>query len=144
MPLMRDAVIYVEDLVSAATIKIDEDQDGDFSDETALAASDYELIPRSAPYGSEPRPYTAIELTTWGTKGCFVPGARVEVTGVHGWPSVPAAIKRACIQLTAILRLDSPRAQRQVTDLGQVVEMSPQGAGIVRDLIREGYRRVVI
>ncbi len=141
MPDAIDCVLYVDDLVSVSSIKIDEDMDGSFDDESALAVTDYELLPRNAALGAEPRPYTAIELTPWGTKYAFQPGARVEVTGIHGWPAVPEPVKRACIHLTAILRLETPRAQATVSELGQVVQSSPQARGIIRDLLT-GYARL--
>ena len=134
-------VLYTDDIVSVTTIKIDEDRDGSFADETALAAADYELTPRNAADGPEPSPYTAIELTTWGSKNAYTPGARVEVVGIFGWPAVPAAIKSACIHLTAILRLETPRASRTVSDIGAVVETSQEGSMIINDLLRH-YRRV--
>jgi len=75
-------VLYVEDLLSVTSIKIDEDADGLFSDETGLAATDYELLPRNAP--SMGTPYNAIELTSYGTKA-FARGSRVQVIGTHGY-----------------------------------------------------------
>ncbi len=43
---------------------------------------------------------------------------------------------RACVQLTAILRLESPRATRVTDELGQTTGMSRDGAGIVEELMR--------
>jgi hypothetical protein len=127
-------------LVSVTTIKIDEDKDGVFSDETALAATDYELLPRNAALGPEPAPYTAMELTQWGAKNAFTPGARVEVTGIWGWPAVPERVKRACIHLTAILRLETPRATRTLNELGQILDTNQKAASIIDDLIRMDKR----
>ncbi len=129
-------------LVSVTTIKIDEDRDGLFTDETALASTDYELTPRNAALGPEPAPYTGMELTEYGTKVAFTPGARVQVTGIWGWPSVPARVKRACIHLTAILRLETPRATRTTSEIGEILETNPRAMDIISDLIRVD-RRVV-
>lgn len=134
-------VLFIDDLVSVTTIKIDEDRDGSFADETALATTDYELTPRNAAVGPEPSPYTAIELTSWGTKHAFPPGCRVEVNGVWGWPAVPAAVKRACIHLTAVLRLETPRSSRAISDTGAILEASSEARGIIAALIRD-YGRV--
>ena len=48
---------------------------------------------------------------------------------------------RATVHLTAILRLESPRATRRIAELGDAVEASPAVQGIVRDLA-SAYRRV--
>ena len=136
-------VLYVDDLVSVTTIKIDTDLDGSFADETALATTDYELLPRNVDVGPEPQPYRSIGLTDYGTKGVWTPIARIEIDAVWGWPAVPDAIKRACIQLTGILRLETPRAQATVSEIGQVVQMSGKAMGIVEDLHRH-YARVSI
>lgn len=128
-------VLHIDDLSAApASIKLDEDQDGAF--EVTLATTDYELLPRNAPLGSEARPYTAIELTPWGTRWSWLPGVRVQVTGRWGWPAVPPAIQRATIQITAILRLESPRATRQVTALGDTIATSTAANEIVQELVR--------
>ena len=135
-------VLYIDDLETLTTIKIDEDRDGSFADETALAAADFELTPRNAPAGSDPEPYTAIELTEWGAKNAFPPGARVEVIGTWGWPAVPAAVARATIHLTGILRLESPRATRRIQEnMDSAFETSKAANDIISELIRN-YRRV--
>lgn len=133
-------VVDVDDLVSVTSIKVDEDADGDFADETAWDASEYELLPRNAALGSEARPYWQIAATPWGARRF---SNRVEVTGVWGWPAVPEAIKRATIHLTAILRLETPRATATVNDLGQLIQMTPQARRIVDDLAHK-YRRLVV
>ncbi len=139
-PLTR--ILYIDDLETLTTIKIDEDRAGSFADETALAAADFELTPRNAPVGSDPEPYTAIELTEWGAKNAFPPGARVEVIGTWGWPAVPAAVARATIHLTGILRLESPRATRRIQEnMDSAFETSKAANDIISELIRN-YRRV--
>lgn len=127
--------LFVDDLVTVTTIKIDEDRDGLFTDETALAATDYELLPRNAADGPEPAPYTTIELTPWGTKYAFPTGCRVEVVGIFGWPAVPQAIVRACCHLTAILRLDSARATGRIMELDNIYATSREAQTIVGELM---------
>lgn len=130
----------IDDLVSVTTIKIDTDNDLDFTDETALTVStDYELLPRNAADGPEVKPYEQVLRVggSWSTS------LRVEIDGVWGWPAVPEAVKRACIHLTAILRLETPRAERQVSDIGVVIGMSREGAGIIDQLIAD-YPKVTL
>ncbi len=87
------------DLVSAASVT----QNG-----TAVTA--YRLEPRNVS-GPETRPYTSIRLTS-GTFTESRPDAlsEVTVTGVWGWPAVPAAVKQACrLQVARMFkRADSP------------------------------------
>jgi hypothetical protein len=125
----------VGDLVSVTTIKIDTDRDGSFADETALAATDYELLPLNAGDGSEPGPYRCIGLTDYGTVHNWPAGARVQVIGVFGWPAVPAAIKAATIQITGILRLEGNRGISQVTDLGTIISTNAQARNLISDLV---------
>lgn len=127
--------LWVDDISATPTsIKIDQDGDGDFADETALAATDYELLPLNADKEPEPRPWTQMRLTTWGTIGSFSEGERVQVTARFGWPAVPEAIRRATIHLTAILRLETPRATRRIPELGEAIEASAEAQGIIRQL----------
>lgn len=135
-------ILDVDDLVSVTSIKIDDNMSGGFADDTALAAGEYELTPLNAARGPEPGPYTAIELTPWGSRFAWPPNARVQITGIWGWPDVPAAIKDACIQLTSILRLESPRARREMTAPGVVLGMSAPAQNIVQDLMSSYSRRV--
>lgn len=128
--------LFIDDLVSVTTLKVDTDADGSFADETAYAATDYELLPRNAVDGPEAHPYTCIYIPTWSTKSIWVPTQLVEINGIWGWPSVPDRVKRACIHLTAILRLETPRATRTTSELGEILETNPRAMDIVHDLIR--------
>lgn len=134
-------VLSIDDLAALTSIKIDQNRDGLFTDETALAATDFELFPRNAALGPEPMPYTSIGLTSWGATWAFPTGCRVQVIGKWGWPAIPESIKRAVIHLTAILRLETPRAQATISELGQLVQSSSQARGIVDELVRN-YARI--
>lgn len=129
-------VLYIDDLAEVPTsVAMDLDRDGVY--ETTLSAADYELLPRNAPLGPEAEPYTAIELSPGGKYAAWPPAVRVRVRGIWGWPAVPAAIKRATIHLTALLRLETPRASRQMTaGLDTVIETSREAQGIVDELAR--------
>lgn len=138
------ARLYIEDLVElggSGSITIDTGRDNTFA--TTLPTTDYELLPRNASVGPEARPYDTIELTSWGTRGVFVPGQRVKVTGIHGWPAVPAAIVAATIELTRIVRLESPRSTTRVNEMQQVISTSRAAQGII-DKLLERYRHPLV
>lgn len=123
--------LYVDDIVTLTSVKVDADLDGTY-ETTLTSGTDFELTPRNAADGPEPAPYECLERLT----GSWVTTSRVEVTAVFGWPSVPGPVKAACIQLTAILRLETPRAQSTMTDLGQVVSINANARNLIEDLIR--------
>lgn len=101
------------DLVSVTSITIDEEGDGTYG--KTLTAGEYQLLPtsRTAP---EQTPIT--EVRALGAFLWPVPLIdqdqldRVKITGVWGWPAVPAAVKRACLLQTARI------ARRQESPLG--------------------------
>ena len=137
-------ILYVDDIASTTglTIKVDEDSDGSFSDESAWATTDYELWPENAPLGPEPAPYTAIAIPEWSSKGAFYANQRVQVHAIFGYPSVPPAIERAVAHLTGILRLESPRATSRVNEMGEIMSTSKQARDIIEQLTRQ-YRKTV-
>lgn len=123
---------------------VDEDGDGDFADETAwVLDTDFELMPTNAAEGPEPRPYYSLHIPSWSDKSWPV-GYRVRVTGIHGWPAVPAAIKEATVELVRLLRLETPRATREVNmGLDTLVSTTPEAQRIVSELARAPYRNPV-
>lgn len=143
-PVGGHKILTIDDLSSTPTsIKIDEDGDGDFSDETALTATEYEMLPLNATLGPEPEPYTQIQLTPWGDQGSWPHLARVQIIGPWGWPAVPEAIKRGCIEITAIKRGESFRATNRIQEgMDTSIEASPQAQGIIRDLINVYERKL--
>ncbi len=125
--------LWTEDMSAAPTaVTIDTNRDGTYA--TVLTASDYELLPLNAPLEPEPRPYTRIKLAPWGMYTTFPANVRVRVTAQFGWPAVPLAIQRATIHLTAILRLETPRATRRISELNESIETSPDAQRIIRQL----------
>lgn len=126
---------------SGLIVKIDRDGDGVFTDDDALAIdTDFLLWPQNAALGPEPQPWTAIYIPEWSTVGGFQASKRVMVTALWGWPAVPEAIKSATIQLTGILRLESPRATSRVNEMGDVISTSKQARDLVENLSSQ-YRR---
>jgi hypothetical protein len=133
--------LFIDDLVALTSIKVDEDDDGSFADESAWASTDYEVLPHNAGDGPEPGPYTQIHIPPWSSKDLWG-NHRVEITATFGWPAVPSAIEQACVQLTGILRLETPRATRSVNITSEtVLETSPQAQEIVTALMQMYAKR---
>jgi hypothetical protein len=133
LPPTNSATLRVDDLAAAPTaIKLDTSGDNTFA--TTLAATDYELLPLNAARGPEVRPFTVIRLTPWGNYSGFLTTQRVQVTAQFGWPAVPVPVKRATIHLTAILRLETPRATNRIPELGDAMNASPEAQHIIRQL----------
>lgn len=117
------------DLVSVTAITTDED--GDNTPETTLTAA-YRLLPLNAALGPEPAPYNAVQLLSGG----WPSGRLVRIEGIWGWPAVPAPIKRGVINLTALLRLETPRASTTTDSMGMMTSTNREAKGIVDDLVR--------
>lgn len=88
------------DLVSVSAVKTDTSGDGTFA--TTLSASDYRLLPYNVAAAPETLPYNEVRLTS----GYFPAGGpgrpdTVQITGIWGWPKVPAAIRSAAAILAA-------------------------------------------
>lgn len=134
VPSLNTVDLDVDEMSEAPTsILLDQDRDGVF--ELTLNPSEYELMPRNAPQMPEPMPFTTIRLL-WKSHRIFLGLTRVEVTARFGWPAIPPAIKLGTIQLTALLRLETPRASRRIPeDIGAAVETSYSAQRIVQDLV---------
>lgn len=130
----RSLHLLDSDLVSISALATDDSGSG--TPTTTWAATDYQLLPLNADKGSEPNPFQAIYVPEWSTKLGWPPARLVRVTGIWGWPSVPPAIKSGTINITAILRLDSPRAITSVDSIGTAIAASKDARGIVDDLVR--------
>ncbi len=115
------------------TIKIDENDDGIFADETALASTDYELRPLNAGEGPVVEPFTEIWLTRWGTKSSWR-NRRVEVVGKFGWLTVPELVVDATIEFTRMWRMETPRATTQIQEMESVIGMSRGASKMLHDL----------
>jgi len=133
LPPVNANTLRVDDLSAApTTIKLDTSGDNTYA--TTLAATDYELLPLNAAKGPEPRPFTVIRFTPWGDYSSFLTDQRVQVTAKFGWPAVPVPVKRATIPLTAILRLETPRATNRIAEPGDALNASPEAQSIIRQL----------
>jgi hypothetical protein len=120
----------IDDLVSVTALKTDSAGDGTF--ETTWSASDYRLSPHNVGY-AETKPYTRIAAVGSVTFPYLCSrGARddrVQVEGVFGWPSIPAAVKQACLIVSAetYKSKDTFRGQGGFGEFGPVVlQRNPQ------------------
>ena len=145
----NDRRLWIDPLSAAPTsVTVDTDFDGDFTDETALTLTQFtgDILYEPSNYaaGPEPRPIQCLVLTTWNSTLTRWPsGAAVQVVGKFGWPAVPEMIRSACIELTGILRLESPRATEQITEIGEATRMSGDAQKILHGLTRT-YRKVSV
>lgn len=84
----------------SVTVKTD---DGTGAFATTVDSSAYQLEPVNAAVASpEPRPFTQIRrLSGSWPRACSPQGRQelVQVTASYGWPSVPAAVRQACLLL---------------------------------------------
>lgn len=125
--------LWIPDHVSITTIAVDRYRAGSYS--LTLVSADYELMPLNAASGPEVEPYWQIQATPYGQLGVWPDGCRVRITGIGGWPAVPAAIKSANIELCAILRLESARATNRVTEVSEVIGTSRVAQNIIGELM---------
>lgn len=137
------SVLHTDDIaVTPTALAYDSAGNGGF----ATTVTGYELRRNGSinPHrGPEPKPWNEIYLPSYAVGATSVSvGQRWRVTAQFGWPAVPEAVRQATIQITALLRVESPRATASIDQLGQVVSMNPQARSIVDDLIR-AYREPV-
>ena len=133
IPRRTTRSLLVNDLVSVSAITIDEGMDNAYS--RTLASTDYELRPLNAADGPQANPYTEVYATEWGVLAAWSGGVRVKISAVWGWPAVPEAIQAACIHLTAVLRLESPRATSSMNEMQQVVSTSRAAQNILGEIV---------
>lgn len=134
-------LIEINDL-SADPTSVEADYDGDGVPDTEFVKdTDFVLYPINADKGPEPKPWMALWIPPWSTTQLlWPPGRIVRITAKWGWPAVPQAIRHAVIELTAILRLETPRASRDISPTGEVLGTSREARGIVADLMRHYAR----
>jgi len=116
--------VEVDDLQSITTLKTDSDGDGVF--DVTWESTDYQLNPLNGLAGGITTPYTQVRAIGEYLFPIYEPRnvnsneASVEIAGVWGWPSVPTAVKQACIILSMrqFKRYDSPTGVMGFGDLG--------------------------
>jgi hypothetical protein len=116
--------VLTDPIVSVSQLATDINGDGTYSQ--VWTSNDYILAPRNAALDS--RPYTEIDTSPFSNADYNFPVGylEVKVTGVFGWPSVPAAVKQAAlIQAGAIWSSrTAPFGVIGSQDLGGVLRMS--------------------
>ena len=114
----------VDDLQTVTTLKTDTDGDGVF--DTTWGAADYQLNPLNGIAGGITTPYTMLKAVGSYLFPIYEPRnvnsqeASIQIVGVWGWPSIPTAVKQACIILSMrqFKRYDSPTGVMGFGDLG--------------------------
>ena len=116
--------VDLDDLQTVTTLKTDTDGDGVF--DTTWSTADYQLNPLNGIAGGITTPYTTLKAVGSYLFPIYEPRnvnsqeASVQIVGVWGWPSIPTAVKQACIILSMrqFKRYDSPTGVMGFGDLG--------------------------
>ena len=116
--------VDLDDLQTVTTLKTDTDGDGVF--DTTWGTADYQLNPLNGIAGGITTPYTTLKAVGSYLFPIYEPRnvnsqeASVQIAGVWGWPSIPTAVKQACIILSMrqFKRYDSPTGVMGFGDLG--------------------------
>lgn len=119
-------LVETDDIISVTTLKTDSSGDGTF--DITWAASDYQLEPLNGRAGGIDTPATRIRAIgdylwpVYEPRNVNSNQASVQVTGVFGFASIPAAIKQATIlaSLRAYKRYESPTGVLGFSDIGVV------------------------
>lgn len=118
-------VCQTDDIVSVTTLKTS--ADGSTYGDT-WATTDFQLEPLNGVAGGMVSPATRIRAVgnflfpVWSVTGTYGNFAPVQVTGVFGWDSVPAAVKQSALILSMrqFKRYDSPLGVAGFGDLGAI------------------------
>ena len=134
-------VLQVDDLAGTA-ITIQSSSNADAVFDVTFAATDYQLEPLNSISEGLSWPFTRIRAVDDYDWSVFGNEATAKITGVWGWPAVPASISQAAvIQGSRIFtRLQSPLGIAGFGDLG-VVRVSRQLDPDVAQLV-EPFRRM--
>ena len=116
--------VDLDDLQTVTTLKTDTDGDGVF--DTTWSTADYQLNPLNGIAGGITTPYTTLKAVGSYLFPIYEPRnvnsqeASIQIVGVWGWPSIPTAVKQACIILSMrqFKRYDSPTGVMGFGDLG--------------------------
>jgi len=130
--------IRIGDAVAVTQVATDGDGDGLF--ETVWAATDYQLLPLNPAAAPEPMPFTQIHaigtLTFPRVTSVTSRYGRVQVTGTWGWPSIPGAVRQACLLVTnrLVKRRNSPEGVAGFDEFGVIRISSRDDPDAVRYL----------
>ena len=118
-------ITNTDDIISITTLKTSDD--GVIYD-TTWTTADYQLEPLNGVAGGLVQPYTRIRaigdylFPVWSVTGTYGNKASVQIQGVFGWPTVPTAVRQACILLAMRhwKRYDSPLGVAGFGDIGAI------------------------
>jgi hypothetical protein len=117
VPSGRMEPLFVNDLTSVVSIRIDEDLDRTFT--TLLNPIDFQLEPVNGSFGNG-FPFYIIRPQEDGYWPTSYGRATVRVQATYGWPAIPDAVREATILQASRLytRLDSPLGIAGFGDMG--------------------------
>lgn len=132
--------------LASATLTLKTDTAGDGTFETTWSASDYELLPVNPGSGPEPRPYTSVRsigTLLFPVSTSTGRTARIEITGIWGWPAVPVDVNQACLMLAARIftRKESPQG---VAGFGEFGPIRVTRSDVDVAALLDPYRRVAV
>ena len=139
-----DYVLQVDDLAGTAiTLQTSSSLNGTY--DLTWTASDYQLEPVNGVVDGMSWPYTRIRAVGNYTFPCYASYIGVKITGVFGFPSVPAVVTQACILQAERLfkRFDSPLGVAGFGDMGAMrvsSKLDPDVAMLLAPYVR--YRGV--
>jgi hypothetical protein len=116
---MSAAVLYVDDIANTAGLVVRTDDDGDGVYETTWSTTDWSPEPVNAHAKGDPV-YRLVAIDRlWPT---WVAPPPVQITANWGWPSVPHAVREACLLLAGrqFKRQDSLLGVAGFGDLGVI------------------------
>lgn len=117
----NELIVEVDDLAgSAITVATDPNAQGTF--DLVWSTVDYQLEPLNGKLAGQSWPYTRVRAALNYLFPVMNDLALVKVTGVFGWPAVPAAVNTACILQAQRLfkRFDSPTGVLGFGDMGAI------------------------
>jgi hypothetical protein len=123
--------VWIADLATLATVKVDRDGDGTF-EETWTAGADFDLEPYNA--AADGKPYTALTVRPTGSYWMPVGKPRsLEIRGRWGWPAVPSQVKSATTILANRLVTRARSAPLGVVAVGldQAIRLARQDPDVV-------------
>lgn len=130
-------ILFTDPITTVTSIKTDDDGDRTYDD--TWATGDYDLMPWNASNFS--RPYDYIEVNPDGDYTFTVYPKSVQIIGDFGWSSIPAAIKQACLILSArfLKRESAPLGVAGTAGAGelrQIMEEDPDVARLLQPYVR--------
>jgi hypothetical protein len=123
-----DTTLWIDDVCEPPLVEI-------VSGSDLVEVTAYRLWPAGADLKPEPEPWQALLLSSPQL------GVEYSVTARRGWSAVPYPVNRGTIEITAIWRLESPRATSRVNELDEVIGTSPLANKLVYSLVHQFSRK---